>query len=1307
MKKFIVLFPFILIVISQQVNADTFSVIYHFEKPKIEIAENNYADIFVDGCFNFAGEGHPLLPYYASDLLLPQSHEITGVKVITATYSDEISGIVIRPASRQFPVSQKPAEGYKAVPNELIYQSTDPYPAMVISNINTGFLCGHSIGSFSLCPVIFYPKDQKVKILEYIELQITTSVTPGALKSADKFRNSGDIRFRISKIVENPEALEFYSYPSVKNEETDILLITKSNLLTAFDNYTAYKESVGYIVSTITTEEIYSQYSGIDNQEKIRNCITDYYINHNLGFVILGGDSDHSNASQNIVPHRGLFAIDDDDIPSDMYYCCLDGSWNNDGDNKWGEAGEYDLYAEVAIGRICADNVTEIQNSTHKLEMYQNNPVVADLEKALMLGEELNNNPQTWGGDYKDEVAYGSSNFGFTTAPISENFEISTLYDREGGWSKYDVFEKFNIDGVNLLNHLGHSSPTYNMKMDNYDVNTSNFTNNGVTRGFVIGYSQGCYNGSFDNRDWNYYYGDDCFAEKITTISTAMVASVANSRYGWYSPGNTNSSSQYADRQFYDAIFGEEITLIGFVNSDSKEDNAAFFNNGEYMRWTAYELNLFGDPSMDIWTESPQAITVSYPASINIGSSFVEFQTNSPFARIGLSQNGTLIGRAVTDIAGMASVEFFEPVSSPDLISVSLIAHNKTRHTGTMSIVTDIPFVLFESYELNDPNGNDMIDFGELVELGVGLKNVGSQLATGVTVTLSASGEYVSVVDDVEVFGDFAPGETIFIENAFSLFAGANIPDLYLFTVDVVAIGQSIWNSSFSMMAYAPSFIMGNYTISDPAGNNNSRLDPGEEATIIFSLENNGHCDAPGSEAELLTSSNYLTITNPACGLGVIGAGEIAEPSFTVTVDPDAPEGTIALLELAVTSGYYHDHSDYSAKIGLIVEDWESGNFNQYNWSTSGHEPWQLVSSNAFEGVYCAKSGDISNNQFSILMLNYHAMIDDTISFYVKVSTESNYDFLKFFIDSDIVGQWSGNSGWQKVSFPVSDGTHNFKWFYDKDEYTSSGSDCVWIDFIELPAAGQSGISAGMNRTVCAGDSFTTEGYAVNYSGVEWTSSGTGFFNDPYVLNSVYNPGAGDITTGQVDLTLSVSFSGNILSDEMTLFINPLPEVYLGPDQTVYYLDEIELNADNPGMVYLWSTGENTQTIMAGSGGNAGNIIFWTDVTDTDGCTGTDQVVISFVETVGLNETQNEEMISIYPNPNNGFIYLETNFENDARFDLKVLNYTGKLVLEQNGIIPLYGEPIGINLAHLTEGIYFLKIVTGHAEIIKKLVIRN
>lgn len=1118
-------------------RSENIVVTYSFEKPVILYGSDGYAGIAVSGCLADGAEGQPLLPFLGANLLLAQGEEIENITILNNSYYTEIEGIRIRPASRQFPISKGPQSGYKPEPDQAIYSSNTAFPEMIVDHISTGFLSGYSIGSFSICPVMYFPAAEKIKCLKEITLSIETRATSSALEAQAMLNPSSLLAGRISKIVQNPEKIASYKFEDGKNTEADLLLITKNSFVASFGDFIDYKTSAGFIVKTVTTEDIYSQYTGQDNQEKIRNCIIDYYQNYGIQFVILGGDADPGNSSQNIIPHRGFSALDDDDIPSDMYYCCLDGTWNDDGDNRWGEVGEYDLFAEVGIGRICVDSEQEIQNFTNKLIMYQDSPVVQDIEKALMIGEELNNNPQTWGGDYKDEIAEGTSIHGFTTAGFPSNFSISKLYDRNGGWGKNNVFQQFNNTGVNLLNHLGHSSPDYNMKMYTSDVNTSNFQNNGITRGFVIGYSQGCYNGSLDNRDWNYSYGSDCFAEKITTIATAEVASVANSRYGWYSPGNTNSSSQYCDRQFFDAIFGEDISIIGFVNADSKEDLSSNFASSDYMRWTVYELNLFGDPSMDIWTESPSDFTAQYPASVPIGSVQISFATAVPYARVGLIQNGDQIGRGLAGPTGDIDVELFSPLSLPDPIEVSIIGHNKNRHTGTITVLSNQPFVLYDSYGVNDNsgNGNGQVDFGENILLGLGVKNVGNQPASSVTVKLLSEDPYITITDESEVYGDFSAGQTIFLNDAFAFETAQDIPNAHQILFTIEASGDSTWTSTFSINGFAPDLVLAAYIINDEDGNNNGRLDPGETVEITIPVKNNGMSEAPETTCSLEIQSNYLSAGTAVLNLGNVSAGETKDAVFTVTADPTTPAGTMAGFDADAVSGSYQASNEYVVKIGIIVEDWESGNFNQFGWQSGGHEPWTLTQSNPYEGTYCAQSGDIQDQQLSILTLSHNAMFNDSVSFYLKVSSESGYDFLLFYIDSQIVGQWSGNVPWQKVSFPVSQGNHNFRFIYDKDTYVSSGSDCAWIDFIVLPTPLTTSANAGPDDTSCGEDAYTCSGSATLYNSLLWTTSGTGSFDNANQLDAVYNPHPEDVSNGSVVLTLTATGPNGTKSDQMTL----------------------------------------------------------------------------------------------------------------------------------------------------------------------------
>ncbi len=133
------------------------------------------------------------------------------------------------------------------------------------------------------------------------------------------------------------------------------------------------------------------------------------------------------------------------------------------------------------------------------------------------------------------------------------------------------------------------------------------------------------------------------------------------------------------------------------------------------------------------------------------------------------------------------------------------------------------------------------------------------------------------------------------------------------------------------------------------------------------------------------------------------------------------------------------------------IEDWETGNMSQYDWQNGGNADWYITDQNPQEGVYCAQSGLINHNQTSSLSLEYDVYIAENISFWYKVSSETGWDYLRFYIDGNMISDWSGEVPWAQASFAVSAGTHTFKWEYYKDGSVSNGSDAAWIDYIVFP----------------------------------------------------------------------------------------------------------------------------------------------------------------------------------------------------------------------------------------------------------------
>ena len=137
-------------------------------------------------------------------------------------------------------------------------------------------------------------------------------------------------------------------------------------------------------------------------------------------------------------------------------------------------------------------------------------------------------------------------------------------------------------------------------------------------------------------------------------------------------------------------------------------------------------------------------------------------------------------------------------------------------------------------------------------------------------------------------------------------------------------------------------------------------------------------------------------------------------------------------------------------KAHVFAEDFESGGFGGLNWQSGGSLPWTVTDESAFLGTYSAKSGAISHNQTSSMLLTTNFM-GGTGRFYFRVSSEEGWDTLKFFVDGTLLGTWSGLTEWASFEFPVSAGLHTLEWRYQKDLAGSIGQDAAFVDAIDLP----------------------------------------------------------------------------------------------------------------------------------------------------------------------------------------------------------------------------------------------------------------
>lgn len=95
-------------------------------------------------------------------------------------------------------------------------------------------------------------------------------------------------------------------------------------------------------------------------------------------------------------------------------------------------------------------------------------------------------------------------------------------------------------------------------------------------------------------------------------------------------------------------------------------------------------------------------------------------------------------------------------------------------------------------------------------------------------------------------------------------------------------------------------------------------------------------------------------------------------------------------------------------------------------------------------------------------------------------------------------------------------------------------------------------VNAGDDTTVCAGQQFTaTNATASFYSSILWSTSGTGTFTNPAIVNATYQPSVQDIANGSVTLTITANASGvcsGSVTDMVTIIFTTEPIVNAGPD---------------------------------------------------------------------------------------------------------------------------------------------------------------
>ena len=590
---------------------DTFSVDYTFE-----LAVENFGGLLVKDTQTQEIPGEPLIPYRAAQILLPQDAVVKDVKVKYDT--------PIVQTGFDLPWGQPPCtfsdEPVIVGRNEEIYNSADWYPGDISQVVSVESFRGFQILDMILYPIQYQPKSGTVKFYP----KMTVTVQFGKDMKNKLYRGLYGDKTDVAGMVDNPEVASTYTDGAVPLSTEEYIIITSTTLESTFQYLATWKASYVNGASVYTTTWIYANYTGTDNQMKIRNFIIDMYTNHNTKYVLLGGDT-------GVVPYRGFYAsaggYTDSDIAADMYYAHLDGTHNADSDSIYGEVNDnVDFYANVAVGRAPVDNTTEAQAFVNKVITYEQ----ADKPKKVVLHSSgcrcLAWNCEDWVPvDYE----------------IIHLFEPTSKTQWANAWASNPLIFQHSGTGTTSCIGIGNGI--------NWCINDISSLTNTFWPVFMSPASfVGCFTES------------DCLAEELVKDDCGAIAVIANDSKGWSSePDPCKYSGEFVE-SFFRALFSDGEEHLGDMLNKGKSYWISSAQSNTTYRWCFYEINLIGDPETPVLTKR-KSVSITNPvdgtfvynnSSVTITTSATEWISMVKFYLIYVNDSNQVVGELLcTDTA--------------------------------------------------------------------------------------------------------------------------------------------------------------------------------------------------------------------------------------------------------------------------------------------------------------------------------------------------------------------------------------------------------------------------------------------------------------------------------------------------------------------------------------------------------------------------------------------------------------------------------------------------------------------------------
>ncbi len=1272
--------------------------------------------------------GSPNLPGNGYLLAIPNG---SSARVEIVSMREEIIENVLMEPAPEIPWDTD-KQPLKQIQNQQVYSKNAFYPENPVQVSDESTLRGVNVVRLGITPYQYNPITKQLKVLRDIEVKVITEGGDGNY-GADRLRSrwwDPILKNSIfnSKVLPEPDYAK-RAKTSTRNGEYEYLIIAPNDqeFVSWADSISRFRNMQGIHTGVVTMGEINAV-----NAIALESYINTIYAEWETppAAVLLLGDYG-TNLNNSIISPIWDNYCASDNILSDV-----------DGDDM----------PDIVFARITAQNADQLETMINKFIHYEtsppsspnfyNHPITAlgwqterwfqicsetvggfwknELGKEpIRINEVYDGNPSVdpWSSAPNTESVmsyFGPAGLGYITETPGE------LGDWYGG-SANDINQAIN-QGAFMLQHRDHGNesgwgePSYNK------TSINGLTNTDLTFVFSINCLTGKYNSGsevFTEKFHRYTYNGEASGALGLIAASEVSYSFVNDAYVW-------GLFDYMWPEFMPDYGGDFPETRGVLPAFANVYGKIFL---EYTGWPyntnnkEVTYNLFhhhGDAFLNVYTEVPQNLTTAYDPVVLSGAPTFEITADAG-SLICLSVNGNIL--AVADGTGEAQLLQVDYIIPGTMVDLVITKQNHYRyHDQLLCVPPSGPYLINIQNDLTNQQGNGFICFGDEGNLSTSLKNVGTELAENVEVTLSCEDGYIQITDGTENYGSIEANQELLIENGFAFMVAENVPDQHQVVFQLLAAsGDQTWNSEVTLVLNAPEVKQQSFKLFEVLGNSNGIVDAGETYALQFDVVNTGHTDSPELVSMLAAQSEWVRILSSSQSIETLKIDSVFSTTFTFEVNGNTPLGHEIIFVNNNQSGEYIAADSVFVKIGVMVEDWETGDLSKFEWINDPSSPWTIDKMSKHEGNFSLGSADVAPSQMSVLTLAYQSYSPDSVSFYRKTATYEGQGMLIFLIDGQEKNRWSGDLDWKKVSYPLSAGKHTFIWMFLKFGDSDLMEDRVWVDLISLPQLESTTIWAGFDASVCPEEPVQLNGTATNYDSINWSTAGTGVFDDAQRLDAQYTPSPDDFNAGEFTLTLTAwDADGNVLFDYFTATVLPTPMTALFSlaADTVYTvatpITEITGESAEYATDYLWTLSPELAGDIVFSGQEATvnwNLLFsgvatigYQGINDCGAGEITEKTVIVSNAT-SVNEIELPGLVQVFPNPNKGSFTIRMDFQESRNIELMLIDITGRKVWTNN-LENISKTELVCRPEQLQQGVYQLILLSNDFKTVRKIVVQ-